>query len=78
MTSPVTRRAVSGGSPRHVAPASLSEPDTTYLDSELIAVARMRRKLSHRCPIYPVSCVVALAALHDHGSLPANNAVNDP
>ena len=38
-TSPVTRRAVPGCSPRQVAPAWLSEPDTTYLGSELIAVA---------------------------------------
>src|ERR1700733_1272927 len=33
------RRAVSGCSPRHVASASVSELDTTYLGSELIAVA---------------------------------------
>jgi len=38
-TSPVTRRAVPGCSPRQVASARLSEPDTTYLGSELIAVA---------------------------------------
>ena len=38
-TSPVTRRAVRGYSPRHVASASLSELETTYFGSELIAVA---------------------------------------
>ena len=37
--SPVTRRAVSECSPRHVTSAGLSELDATYLGSELIAVA---------------------------------------